>query len=73
MPQPPATELSGLLVGLNDAEGFCLGVGVLQKLTSSVVDVITPMDASDAVRLLRFGSVALDQAYNETLLPPRAW
>jgi polynucleotide 5'-hydroxyl-kinase GRC3/NOL9 len=73
MPQPPAGELSGLLVGLNDAEGFCLGVGMLQKLTSSVVEVRTPVGASDAVRLLRFGSVALDRAYNETLLPPRAW
>lgn len=73
MPPPPATDLLGLLVGLNDAEGFCLGVGLLSNLTDRFVEVETPLAAITNVQLLRFGSVALDQEKNERFIPPRAW
>lgn len=65
-------DLSGLLVGLNDAHGFCLGVGRLQGYASDRVEILTPLATVSEVKLLRFGSVAIDTQGQERLFSPRA-
>jgi len=66
-------ELEGQLVGLNDGHGLCLGVGRLQQVTPSEVEVRTPFESVAAVRLLRFGSVAVNAEGLERLFSPREW
>jgi polynucleotide 5'-hydroxyl-kinase GRC3/NOL9 len=65
--------LEGQLVGLNDGHGLCLGVGRLQRLTRTEVEVWTPLKSLAAVKLLRFGSVAVDAEGLERLSSPREW
>jgi len=66
-------DLEGQLVGLNDGHGLCLGVGRLQRLTPTAVEVWTPLKNVAAVQLLRFGSVAVDAEGTERLFSPREW
>lgn len=66
-------DLEGQLVGLNDGHGLCLGVGRVQRITSSVVEIWTPLQNIAAVKLLRFGSVAVDAEGTERLFSPREW
>jgi len=73
LPQRPTETLAGLLVGLNDAQGFCLGVGLLQDYTQNLVEVLTPLLPVEKVRLLRFGTVALDARGNERFFSSREW
>jgi polynucleotide 5'-kinase involved in rRNA processing len=65
--------LEGQLVGLNDGHGLCLGIGRLQRVTRSKVEVWTPLKSVAAVKLLRFGSVAVDAEGLERLFSPREW
>jgi polynucleotide 5'-hydroxyl-kinase GRC3/NOL9 len=71
LPQRSVGDLTGLLVGLNDGAGFCLGVGLLQRITPSAVEVVTPLTVVKDVKLLRFGSVALDARGHERFFSPR--
>jgi polynucleotide 5'-kinase involved in rRNA processing len=62
-----------LLIGLNDGQGFCLGVGRLHEYTEDWVEVLTPLTTVTEVKLLRFGSVAVDTQGNESSFSPRGW
>lgn len=73
VPQRSSDDVIGLLVGLNDGEGFCLGVGQLQQYTPRDVTVLTPLAATRKVKLLRFGSVAIDAQGNERFFSPWEW
>jgi polynucleotide 5'-hydroxyl-kinase GRC3/NOL9 len=66
-------DLEGQLVGLNDGHGLCLGVGRLQRVTRTEVEVWTPLKSLAAVKLLRFGSIAVDAEGLERLFSPREW
>jgi polynucleotide 5'-hydroxyl-kinase GRC3/NOL9 len=72
-PRRANPEMSGLLVGLTDGQGFCLGVGLLREHSPRAVEVLTPMSTVAQVRILRFGSVAIDPQGNERIFSPRAW
>ncbi|MGE0823744.1 MAG: hypothetical protein AB7G75_03340 [Candidatus Binatia bacterium] len=64
-------DLQGLLVGLNDGRGLCLGVGRVQRVTRREVEVWTPLKTVAQVKLLRFGSVAVDEQGKERIFSPR--
>ena len=66
-------DLQGLLVGLNDGHGLCRGVGRLHRVTRSDVEVWTPLQTVAAVKLLRFGSVAIEAQGKERIFSPREW
>jgi len=70
-PQRSGRGLTGLLIGLNDEQGFCLGVGLLQDQTANTVEVLTPLTTVRGVKILRFGSVALDADGNEHFVSAR--
>jgi len=72
-PQRSGRDLTGLLIGLNDERGFCLGVGLLQDQTANAVEVLTPLTTVKGVKILRFGSVALDRDGNERFVSAREW
>jgi polynucleotide 5'-hydroxyl-kinase GRC3/NOL9 len=72
-PRRPSPDTSGLLIGLIDGQGFCLGVGLLREQTLRAVEVLAPLSTVAQVRLLRFGSVAIDPQGNERIFSPRAW
>jgi polynucleotide 5'-kinase involved in rRNA processing len=72
-PNLDRTDLQGLLVGLNDGRGLCRGVGRLQRVTRSEVEVWTPLRTVAAVKLLRFGSVAVEAQGKERIFSPREW
>jgi polynucleotide 5'-hydroxyl-kinase GRC3/NOL9 len=72
-PNLDRTDLQGLLVGLNDGYGLCQGVGRLHRVTRSEVEVWTPLQTVAAVKLLRFGSVAVETQGKERLFSPREW
>lgn len=71
LPQSSSPDLTGLLVGLNDGQGFCLGVGLFHGRTARTVDVLTPPVAAERVKCLRFGSVAVDAEGNERIFSAR--
>ena len=73
LPQRSARDLAGLLIGLNDGQGFCVGVGLLQDYTVNAVEVLSPVADVTAVKLLRFGSVAIEAQGNERGFSPREW
>jgi len=73
VPQRVDRNLAGLLLGLNDEQGFCLGVGLLQNRTSDTIEVLTPLVTVKEVKLLRFGSVALDMNGTERFVSPHEW
>lgn len=66
-------NLEGLLVGLNDGQGLCLGVGRLQNGSRSEVEVWTPLERVTEVQLLRFGSIAVGAQGEERIFSPREW
>jgi polynucleotide 5'-hydroxyl-kinase GRC3/NOL9 len=66
-------NLEGLLVGLNDGQGLCLGVGRIRKVSHGEVEVWTPLETVSEVRLLRFGSIAVDARGEERIFAPREW
>lgn len=70
-PKLSPANLNGLLIGLNDAQGFCLGVGLLQACTPNTVKVLTPLGTVAKVQILRFGFVAIDADGHERLFSPR--
>lgn len=72
-PNLDRTDLQGLLVGLNDGHGLCRGVGRLHRMTRSEVEVWTPLKTVAAVKLLRFGSVAVEAQGKERIFSPREW
>jgi polynucleotide 5'-hydroxyl-kinase GRC3/NOL9 len=72
-PQRSGRDLTGLLIGLNDEQGFCLGVGLLQDQAADTVEVLTPLTTIRGVRILRFGSVALDRDGNDHFVSAREW
>lgn len=74
-PRSASRDLTGLLVGLNDSCGFCLGVGLFSGSTERTIEINLPRSCSVVreVRLLRFGSVALDLDGTERLILPREW
>lgn len=72
-PNLDRTDLQGLLVGLNDGHGLCRGVGRLYRVTRREVEVWTPLQTVAAVKLLRFGSVAVKAQGDERIFSPREW
>ncbi|HEV8713693.1 MAG TPA: Clp1/GlmU family protein [Candidatus Binatia bacterium] len=72
-PQGSGRDLTELLIGLNDEQGFCLGVGLLQGQTPDAVEVLTPLTTVREVKILRFGSVALDRDGKERFVSAREW
>lgn len=72
VPQTRAEALEGLLLGLNDAENFCLGLGLLTGLNAEkgTVEFLSPLSPLAGVRCLRFGSVRIDPLGNEQMIPP---
>ena len=73
LPHRSSSDLTGLLVGLNDGQGFCVGVGLFHGRTVRTVEVLLPAMAVQQVRFLRFGSIAIDAEGNERFLSPREW
>jgi polynucleotide 5'-hydroxyl-kinase GRC3/NOL9 len=74
IPQTKAEALEGLLLGLNDAENFCLGVGLLTGFDEEkrALEFLSPLSSLAGVRCLRFGSLRIDPLGNEqTILPYR--
>ncbi len=51
-------ELDGLLVGVDNGEGDCLGLGILEY-REDALRLLTPV--SEGVRALRLGSVRVTQ------------
>lgn len=74
-PQFVGRDLKGLLLGVNDAYGYCCGVGLLSGYTERTITVDLPRSCTAVreARLLRFGSVALDPDGTERFLSPREW
>lgn len=72
VPQTRAESLEGLVLGLNDAENFCLGLGLLTGLNAEkgTVEFLSPLSSLAEVRSLRFGSVRIDPLGNEQVIPP---
>jgi polynucleotide 5'-hydroxyl-kinase GRC3/NOL9 len=73
LPHRSVGDLSGLLIGLNDGQGFCVGVGWWKDRAPNAVEVLTPLTDVTAVKLVRFGSVAIDAQGNERFFSPREW
>jgi polynucleotide 5'-hydroxyl-kinase GRC3/NOL9 len=57
--------LPGTVLGLLDASGFCLGLGVHVETRRETVDVSTAVRESDAVARLQVGSLRLGPDYDE--------
>ncbi|MGI6207410.1 MAG: Clp1/GlmU family protein [Anaerolineae bacterium] len=57
------------LVGLDDAQGLCLGLGVLMEAQGGAIRVLTPVEDVDAAVRLRLGSLLLDPDWRETRYP----
>jgi polynucleotide 5'-hydroxyl-kinase GRC3/NOL9 len=72
VPQTKAEALAGLLLGLNDGENFCLGLGLLTDLNmgKGAIEFLSPLLSLAEVRCLRFGSVRVDRLGNEQAIPP---
>jgi polynucleotide 5'-hydroxyl-kinase GRC3/NOL9 len=75
VPHRSSPDLTGLLVGLNDGLGWCVGVGLFHGRTTRTVEVLLPATvvAVQQVRFLRFGSTIIDAEGNERLLSPGEW
>lgn len=60
-------ELDHLLVGLNDDQNLCLGLGIIRELDvrEQAVKVITPVNDIEAVRHISFGSLRVSPAGGE--------
>jgi polynucleotide 5'-kinase involved in rRNA processing len=71
VPHSARQEAQGLLVGLLDGHGLCLGVGRLHEMSPTAVEIWASCRVAPAVRLLRFGSVAVDRQGTERLFSPR--
>lgn len=50
-----------LLVGLNDDENFTLGLGVIEDMNPKELRLLTPVQELKDVKIVRFGSVRLDE------------
>ncbi|MGQ9554514.1 MAG: Clp1/GlmU family protein [Anaerolineae bacterium] len=50
----------GRLVGLDDAAGLCLGLGVITDTSQNIISLATPLKSLDRVERLRLGSIRLD-------------
>jgi polynucleotide 5'-hydroxyl-kinase GRC3/NOL9 len=72
VPQTRAEALEGLLLGLNDAGNFCLGLGLLTGLNADkgTVEFLSPLSSLAEVKCLRFGSLRIDPLGNEQVVPP---
>jgi polynucleotide 5'-hydroxyl-kinase GRC3/NOL9 len=72
VPQTRAEALAGLLLGLNNAENFCLGLGLLTGFDAGkgTLEFLSPLSSLAGVRGLRFGSLRIDPLGNEQLIPP---
>ena len=57
-----ADHLHGVLVGLNDREGYTLGLGILCGIDPEAgrITVFTPVRDVTRIRALQFGSIRLD-------------
>jgi polynucleotide 5'-kinase involved in rRNA processing len=53
--------LPGAIVGLLDAEDFCLGIGLVEKLLPGKLVLFTPWTDPDAVVRMRLGKIRLDR------------
>ncbi|MBI1987608.1 MAG: hypothetical protein HYS70_04605 [Nitrospinae bacterium] len=60
-------DLKGLLVGLNDAENFTLGMGILSHLDprKGKITLWTPLSPLSGVRILRLGALKLDSSWRD--------
>lgn len=60
-------DLKGLLVGLNDAENFTLGLGILSHLDprKEKVALLTPLSDLSGVKILRLGALKLDSSWRD--------
>lgn len=60
-------DLKGLLVGLNDAENFALGLGTLFHLDPrrGKITLLTPLSDLSGVRTLRLGALKLDSSWRD--------
>lgn len=60
-------DLKGLLVGLNDAENFTLGLGILSRLDppKDRITLLTPLSDLSGVRILRLGALKLDSSWRD--------
>ncbi len=61
------SELDYLLVGLNDDQNLCLGLGIIRELDVKelAVRVVTPLKDVSAIRHLALGSLRVNPAGNE--------
>jgi polynucleotide 5'-hydroxyl-kinase GRC3/NOL9 len=50
-----------LLVGLNDDENFSLGLGIIEDMGHSEWQILTPVRKLNKVKIIRLGSVRLDE------------
>ncbi|MEE9584365.1 MAG: Clp1/GlmU family protein [Candidatus Brocadiales bacterium] len=61
-----------LLVGLNDDENFSTALGVIEDidLTKGTIRLITPLEALSKVRLIRLGSIKIEEDWGDSNVGP---
>ena len=58
-PPRPIEEVVGLLVGLNDAAGLCLGIGTIIATGNGYIDMLTSVSAETPISQIALGDVLL--------------
>jgi polynucleotide 5'-hydroxyl-kinase GRC3/NOL9 len=63
-------EIKGLLIGLNDREGFCLGLGTLISFREEAdkMRVLTPLSNIEDITNIRIGSIKIDPSGREKFI-----
>jgi len=63
-------ELKGLLIGLNDHEELCIGLGLLMeyKEETDKISLLTPLSSMEGIVTLRVGSIKIDPSGREKTL-----
>ncbi|MDO8136928.1 MAG: Clp1/GlmU family protein [Candidatus Brocadiales bacterium] len=62
-----------LLVGLNDDDNLCLALGVIEKMDikSGKLSILTPLRDLKDVKMVRFGSIRIEEDWSDTRTKPR--
>ena len=55
-----------LLVGLNDDENFTLGLGIIEDTGPKELRLLTPVEALQKVKIVRFGAIRLDENWYDS-------
>lgn len=55
-------------MGLNDDENFSLGLGIIEDMGNSEWQILTPVRKLNKVKIIRLGSVRLDENFYDSRL-----